>query len=322
MTYRLDPFCPTSESVKKIAAAQIGDVIAKFGGEPLSVTAIHETRKALKRLRALLGLVRSGLPGEDLRRDRQRLRAIAHSLADARDAHVMIATAAALENEAMPRACQRAGRLLMKLLRQREQAEGVFLGQGPLPVAALREAQAGLRALPMDGLSFADVLDGFTLVYRLGRRLTREIFQADTEDERFHDLRKQVQQHWRHLQLVSNAWPKGMRPQIMLARELSETLGRDHDIALLAGLAREQESQGPGKRFDAYAEFCTGQQKTLRRHAELLARRLYAEKPKAVRRRIKVYWETAAQAGRQAERTQQAAAKADAPPVQAMLSSA
>jgi CHAD domain-containing protein len=322
MTYRLDPLCPTGESVQEIAAAQIGDVIAKFGGEPLSVIAIHETRKALKRLRALLGLVRGGLPSDDLRREKQRLRAIAHSLAGARDAHVMIATAAALENEAMPRACRPASRLLMKLLRQREQAEAPSLGQARLPVAALREAQAGLRALPMDGLTFSEVLDGFTQSYRLGRRLAGEVFQADAEDECFHDLRKQVQQHWRHLQLVSNAWPKGLRPQIMLARELSETLGKDHDIALLAGLAREQESREPGKRFDAYGEFCAGQQEKLRRHAELLARRLYAEKPKAVRRRIRSYWETAAQAGRQAERTQHAAAKADTPPVQAMLSSA
>jgi CHAD domain-containing protein len=321
MTYRLDPLRPTGESVRIIAAAQIGDVIAKFGGGPLSVTAIHETRKALKRLRALLGLVRGGSPGEDLRREKQRLRAIAHSLAGARDAHVMIATAAGLENEEMPRACRPVSRLLMKRLRQREQAEALSLGQGRLPVAALGEAQAGLQALPMDSLNFSDVLDGFTQAYRLGRRLAGEIFQADVEDERFHDLRKQVQQHWRHLQLVSNAWPKGLRPQIMLARELSETLGKDHDIALLAALAREQESPEPGKRFEAYADFCASQQRKLRRHAELLARRLYAEKPKAARRRIRAYWETAVEAGRRAERAQ-AAADADAPPVQAMLSSA
>jgi CHAD domain-containing protein len=290
MTYRLQPGCPVGQSVRQIAAAQIEDVIARYGDEALSPTAVHETRKALKRLRALLSLVQHGLAPGDAKRERQRLSAIARSLAEARDAHVMSATAEALENHGMPAECLAVAPDLKKLLRENaHQAETARSPQPAyLPLESLQEALNGLQALPLDGLTFAHVLTGFTEIYRRGRKLRRDVFQAGSDDERFHDLRKQVQQHWRHLQLVCNAWAKTLRPQIALARELSETLGRDHDLAVLAEFARKQ-----GPRFESYAAFCTGEQQKLRRHAALLARRLYAETPKALRRRIKVYWQTA-----------------------------
>jgi CHAD domain-containing protein len=312
------------ESVRQAAADQIKDVIAKFGQGPLSPTAIHETRKMLKRLRSLLSLVRHGVPPEALRREKDRLRAIAHSLASARDGHVMIATASALENGGMPRLARPAARSVMKLLQERREEGEARHSAGPvdLPVAELRRVRAGLQALPLGALTLADVLKSFTETYRGGRRLAGEVFEADVEDERFHDLRKQVQQHWRHLQLIANAWPKALRPQIALARELSETLGKDHDIALLAELARERGRHEPGKRFDAYVAFCVDEQMKLRRDARLLARRLYAEKPRALRHKIKVWWETGVEGAPHAEAADETVSKADALPAQPMLSSA
>jgi CHAD domain-containing protein len=295
MNYRLEPQSTVSHSIRQIAASQIEDILSAFGDEPPSAKAVHETRKAVKRLRALLSLVRRGLDAEDLHRERDRLRAIAHSLAGARDAHVMLETATALQ-ERLPRDCRAAGRVVIARLGRRRAKTGEQLSAelNELPVETLREALEALRALPVDRLEFADLLAGFTQIYRWGRKLHAQVFAPGADDERVHDLRKQVQQHWRHLQLLAKAWPKALRPQIALARELSETLGNDHDMAVLAGFAREiAAGEQDGQRLAAYAEFCAAEQERMRRHAALLARRLYAEKPKSLRRRLKVYWETA-----------------------------
>lgn len=297
MTYRLELLRPVTPCVRQIAASQIEGVLSAYGDEALSAKAVHETRKALKRLRALLTLVRHGLKSDDMRRERARLRAIAHSLAGARDTHVMLETATALHDKGLPRDCRGAGRAVIGLLEIKRADNGARLAteQMELPVEKLREALGAMRKLPLSELVFDDVLDGFTETYARGRQLHEVVFERDVDDERIHDLRKEVQQHWRHLQLLVNAWPKALRPHIALARELSETLGKDHDIAMLTAFVREMaadQDDRPG-RFDAYIELCAGEQAKLRRLAGLLARRLYAEKPKALRRRIKVYLETA-----------------------------
>lgn len=302
MTYRLEPQHTVSHSVRQIAGSQIGDILSTFGDESSSAKAVHETRKALKRLRALLSLVRHGIEADDLRRERDRLRDIAHSLAGARDAHVMLETARALQGRGLPRDCRTASRIVIGLLEETRDNAGTHLAEqsAELPLDTLRDAHEAMAALPVEALDFYDVLRGFIETYRRGRRLHRDVFAAGAEDERIHDLRKEVQQHWRHLQLLTNAWPKALRPQIALARDLSEALGNDHDIAMLAAFARETadgQSEDKAGRFDAYLRLCALEQAALRQHAERLARRLYAEKPKSLRRRIRIYWETAALPG-------------------------
>jgi CHAD domain-containing protein len=297
MTYRLEPQRPVGQSVRQIAVSQIDDILSPLAADAAPAKAVHETRKALKRLRALLSLVQRGLDADDLRRERDRLRAIAHTLAGARDAHVMLETATELQQKSLPRDCRAAGRAVIKRLEERRGEAGTQLGAGlgALPVEQLREARDAMHVLAVDQLAVDDLLDGLTETYRRGRKLYRDAFKPDADDECVHDLRKQVQQHWRHLQLFANVWPKGLRPHIALARELSETLGKDHDMAVLAGFVRQIEagSDQETRRFNAYADVCVREQQTLRRHAGLLARRLYAEKPKSLRRRLKVYWETA-----------------------------
>ncbi len=296
MTYRLEPLRPVDQSVKTIASSQIRDLVADHGNGAPSPVAVHEARKALKRLRALLSLVREGMDRDDLRREKARLRDIAGSLAGARDSHVMTETAKALRGDAMPPGCQSAAKALVKLLEEKRHQAESELHSGPerLPVDALEEARGALEALPLDHLGFSDILGGFIATYRRGRQLYSEIARGGAVDERYHDLRKEVQQHWRHLQLLSNAWPKALRPQIALAHELAETLGRDHDVSVLAAFARENAGEiGHARSLEAYLGLCGERQEALRARAELLARRLYADKPKAIRKRIRVYWETA-----------------------------
>ncbi len=296
MTYRLKPRQPVHQGVRRIAAAQIEDLLHQHSNSSTSPTSVHEARKALKRLRALLSLIRTGLSGDGLQREKQRLREIAGALAGARDAQVMVETADGLRNGAMPRACQATAGALMTILEERRSQAEKKLGDGHthLPVHAFREAKREFAALSLSDLGLDEVLEGFTRTYKRGRSLYAEIAEGGAEDERFHDLRKEVQHHWRHLQLLCNVWQKMLRPQIQLAHELAETLGRDHDISVLAAFVRDNADElGSPKGVEAYRRLCAKAQEELRGEADLLARRLFAEKPKALRERMRAYWQTA-----------------------------
>jgi CHAD domain-containing protein len=147
--------------------------------------------------------------------------------------------------------------------------------------------------LPIQNASLKLVGKGLEAGYREGRRCFVKAY-ALGDDETFHDWRKAMQRHWRHLQLVSPAWPEALRPRIALAQELSQLLGDDHDLAVL----REWISTR-GKTLldeDEIAELqtlCRKRQSELRRLAKGRGRRLFGEKPKAFRRRIANYWLTA-----------------------------
>lgn len=296
MNFRLQPNAPLHQSAKAIAIAQVDDIMASGGLAAAAPKAVHEARKTIKRLRALFSLIGDGIAPGDLKRERQRLRDLAGSLAGARDAHVMSETARSLAEDGMPRGCRPVSEAVAALLEERRAAadSAMIGGDGRSPLKGFEDLRDALDALSLAELRLEGVLSGLAKTYRAGRDLHGPVFASGVHDEAFHDLRKQVQRHWRHLQLVSGAWPKALRPQIGLAHELGEMLGRDHDLAVLAAFVRDNaESIGSSKGREAYVSLIGKVQVRLRAHASVLAQRLYAEKPKALKTRVRVYWRTA-----------------------------
>jgi hypothetical protein len=119
---------------------------------------------------------------------------------------------------------------------------------------------------------------------------------ASGSAEDFHEWRKTLQHHWRHMQLLTPCWPSELSARVELSRSLSQILGDDHDIAMLQHLI-----SAPTMSFaspDATASFlkqCRNRQKALRRDAEMLGERLFAERSRPFAERIEAYWLTAAQ---------------------------
>jgi hypothetical protein len=75
------------------------------------------------------------------------------------------------------------------------------------------------------------------------------------------------------------------------AKALSQLLGDDHDLAVLAQLAREDPAltAGPASDRDQLLELIDRRRGELVEQARTLARRLYAEPPKAFRQRLGAY---------------------------------
>lgn len=291
MSYRLKPGQPVTDSLHRIATGQLDYALAQLSSG--NGTAIHETRKAIKRLRALLALVRPGIAKARYRQEQDRLRAAANALSGARDAEVMVATAAKLEGHNGKAAIKRVSATLREHLHAHAEHHADANTGKDTATALLGEARGSLAKLKLDDDTFAPVAAAFEENYRRTRRAFAHALRDGADHEDFHDWRKGVQRHWRQLRLVAAAWPEGIRPHILLARDMSKTLGDYNDVSVLARFADAQRKElGRAREVDGFLALCLSRQSELRQAASRHGARLLAEKPGAFARRLCAYWES------------------------------
>lgn len=231
--FRLDE--PIQKGFRRIGSEQIERALGELSAGVDLPAEIHEARKCLKRVRALLRLAREGLGAEVFATENRRFSNIAAQLAPARDDHVLSETLlkleAAQDGEALRGILRR---LRIALHAARSEASLVAADPAMLgPVTAeLTEARDRFRQLSLKPATIATLIAGVERSYRRGRKALTAAYETD-DDEAFHAWRKGVQAHWRHMSLLSRLWPALMDARVQAARELSQILGDDHDLSLL-----------------------------------------------------------------------------------------
>jgi CHAD domain-containing protein len=291
MAFRFKLGEPFDEGSRRIAVEQIeraqSSLHDKRGDQAI---AVHETRKSLKRLRALLRLIRPAMGEQAFKAENSQLRDIGLSLSSARDRHVLLETVDKLERAA------RFGRKgLAETLRQTIAAangEGTPLGTRQALVR-LAEAKKGLGDLHISGTGFEVVAPGLERSYRRARRAFSAAYR-EPSDEAFHEWRKGAQAHWRQMTLLSRAWPDYLGARAAEARNLSQLLGDDHDLAVLIAFVHSDAGAALHGEQAALIERAARQrQDELRLTARPYGERLFIDTPKRLRRNIGVYWKAA-----------------------------
>ena len=289
--YRLRDGHPLAKEIRRAASGRADHALEQLHEELAREPeeAVHTARKDLKKLRSLLRLVRPGLDDEVYARTNDDLRVAGRALGGIRDADVLLETLEELlerEDELTP--AGGVGRLREDLLDQRARAHH---GSGPNRAAAeaselIEGAASGIPDWP-DAVADA-VVPGLERAYRRGRNRMREA-EDDPTTERLHEWRKRAKDHWYHLRLVRDAWPEPLKARADEVHSLTDLIGDDHDVALLVA---EIETRLPedSERAELLAA-------ASRRRGELqgaafdLGARVYAEKPKALRRRMEALLE-------------------------------
>lgn len=293
MTYRFKLHEPIGQGVRRIGLEQIEIAAAKLASKDDVSVAIHDARRCLKRMRALLRLIQPGLAEDLYQREAKRLSGIGKLLSGARDLDVMRQTLSKLESrfEAMPAgAAARLGKLVVhsRGLSRRAGTDGrrqalLRLGQSKRFFSAKASAQVELDHL----------VEGLGLAYRKARKAFRLAY-AEPSDEAFHAWRKRVQLHWRHMALLSRGWPEALSARASEAKELSRLLGEDHDHSILLALAQQRGAAilAP-KDLQALTALCRSCQSELRAAARPRGERLFAEPASNLEERVSLYWTSA-----------------------------
>jgi hypothetical protein len=313
MAFRLRIDEPIEKGFRRIGSEQIERARRQLAASGDRATAVHEARKGMKRVRALLRLGREGLGETVFRAENAHFRSIAASLAGARDDHVLMETIVKLAAETDGPVAPALARLKEAVVAERARAsEGTTDGRVDAD-AALERALRRFRRLRIEPDSFATLEQGLVRNYRKGIAC-RDLAYAESTDEPFHEWRKCVQNHWRHMALLSRAWPPLFEAHIEAARALSQTLGDDHDLALLrtrlAALSPDTLSADDAREIE---RMIAVRQRALRRAAKAQGAVIFAERPKAHGRRIAAIWNGAAEGSREEAAPEQAAAPAKRP---------
>jgi CHAD domain-containing protein len=292
-----------------VALAQLAG--AEGGG---ARKAVHETRKAIKRLRTIVRLLAGELGAEACAREQATLRAAAGHLAGARDAEVMLDTLDALIARRPRKLGGRPGvaRLRRHLVVERDEAERRMLApRNRMRVAdelrLFRVRALGWELTPQPGIG--PVEDGLFRIYRQGRRRKRRAERSRGSRMRtMHQWRKRVKDLRYSAETLRRAEPapgplarlpgkrrkrisseaRWMRRLASRADEVAELLGEEHDLAVFgAWLAQHGKAAGAGRttRRRLRKEIVRRRRK-LRRRALRDGRRLYARKPRAFTRRV------------------------------------
>lgn len=141
-------------------------------------------------------------------------------------------------------------------------------------------------------LTFGDLSERVADTYRRARQALPKDWSQASPDE-LHELRRRVVEHRYQMELIEPAWPRLGRIWVDEAQRLRTRLGRYQDLHVLALLTLPHQPLAPWRR--KLVPLIAHQQAEYAKQASRVAARLFAEPPKAFRRRIEALWE--AQAG-------------------------
>jgi CHAD domain-containing protein len=317
----LRPGEPLPEGLRRMALGQVELALEALGatGEPPSEKAVHETRKAIKRLRALLGLLRQELGERGFRRENAALRDVARQLSGARDAAVMLATLDALIERHPRKLGRRRGVLALRrrLAAESDRVQRLMLADAAARAEVLGELHSfrwrvAAWSLPAaEGMRLVDA--DLERLYRQGRARRRRAIRAKGERTlAMHRWRKRVKDIRYAAEMLDpgdgNAplsrktgrrgkSRRSRKPRYPMARlrklaegadDLGELLGEEHDLALLDHRLRAGGRGGARRGADELWHTRAGTRKAL---LKLIARRRRQLRRQALRKGERLYGE-------------------------------
>jgi CHAD domain-containing protein len=173
---------------------------------------------------------------------------------------------------------------------ERRQADG-----GADDAVAAKMAEAGeaiaagadrLDEWPLEGHGWSLLEGGLSRAYRDARREMRRVGASGSAED-VHEWRKRAKDLWYDLRLLRGAWKPVLGELAEQAHELADLLGDHHDLTVLA---EDLDRRQAVRERERIAELIELRQAELLGEALKLGRRLFAEKPKAFRRRLEAYW--------------------------------
>jgi CHAD domain-containing protein len=278
---------PLSEQLRQFALTQIDLALTLFSAAPRRQDeAIHETRRCLKRVRALLRLVKAELPATIYDRDNLYLRNVGRQLSALRDAAVMKETLGKLKKEFPSRLSRPAWRELQETLTARAQPSAAQKAKRMTAVATkLRIARARIEKWALDFDDIAVLQTGLRKAYRRGQRALEQA-QEEPTAETFHEWRKQVN-HLRHqLQLLQTLQLGKVKPTLRDCKALAEILGWKNDLAVLVREIECSHSQAQATTPPAFQALIQTRDAALTEQATQFGQRLYQYKPNALLRSL------------------------------------
>jgi CHAD domain-containing protein len=256
--------------------------------ERSTADAVHEFRRAMKEWRALMRLLAPFII--DAERWRIEARDHARSLAQARDGAAALNAFDDLIGKGMVLSERSTATVRGRLEELRSSEERTVLTPELRDsiVAWLDAAAAAVDRWPLDPFDFSAIAAQLTGGYRRARKFMPADWSLASDVE-LHKFRQRVVDHRYQMELVEPLWPRFGRMWTDEAERLRGRLGKCQDLAVLERLTGPHQPLAHWR--SRLTPACAQRLAELSNRAERIARRLFAEKPKAFRHRLETLWE-------------------------------
>jgi CHAD domain-containing protein len=289
MAYRLKRRRPLAEELARIVAKEFEKALDQISDEGARrAEAIHEARKSIKKIRAVLRMVRKDL-GEAPRIKDGQLRAVAHQLSPFRDADVTVEMVASVRNRCAQLITSASfAEVHRRLVAWRRRAlAGLDSDRvlGRVRSQLRRSAAATTRLIRRRVSGYDSIRSGMTRGYRRARK-AMVCVHRNPEDAGFHTWRRRVKDHWYQVRLLEGLNPAAHARARRLKR-LETLLGDDHNLVLLRTTILSTRARFGHDRATVLVLGCIATyQTTLRRRALRLGHRLFSRRPKVFRKSV------------------------------------
>ncbi|MER9053427.1 CHAD domain-containing protein [Mesorhizobium sp. M0213] len=292
MSFRIDPHISLTGEIRRILAEEIGKALVHLdAARDRPEQGLHNCRKRLKNVRALLRLVRSGDETFCVT-ENECYRQVAALLAGPREATALVETIDRLA-ASFPEQSAGGGLDAVRdrlVARQHELHGGAGLDAAiGAAIAACEEGVGRIDklALPDQPEQAADVLaEGARATLRRARKaLDKAASRGEADD--FHDLRKAAKTHGMHLSLLGRLWPTPIKARRKAVDELGERLGELHDVFVMRALLdAEDQPLGPPEDTRLLAKLLKRSEKSLKKTCLAEAAELFGDRPKRSTRKL------------------------------------
>ena len=288
---------PLPQGLKRLAKSVVEEAIelSQLKGRKRHF-AVHEIRKRLKEMRALLRMVRLEIGEEVYKRENVLYRDAGRLISDMRDATSLIEIVKKLEERYKPNVKKELFDEVKTQLanRRRVMTRKILTNQKTLEEvrSMLKKGLGRIKLLPIPEDSWALVSESMKKVYSRGFEAYNEILKNPTA-ENHHEWRKRVKYLMYQLRFIESAWPEILSAFEEQFNSLSDFLGDDHDLAVLQEHLEKGTVQFKRKTDrELFESLVESYSDSLREQAMILGERLYAEEPGMFKERFETYLES------------------------------
>jgi CHAD domain-containing protein len=249
---------------------------------------VHLVRVTIKRLRAMLRLIRPVVGKTAFDRENNRLRTAARRLSAARDADVARQTLATLPS---PKGRERdaVAIALAGFGKDGEPEADINKTMSQIELD-LEQTRRNLHQLRISEREWKAIEPGLRRAYRQCRkRMERALGQGD--DDAFHKWRIRVKNLYYELQLLQSVWPVRLNKMVAGLGQLQDKIGADHDLGVLKrSLCRNPDTFGGTQSVEQVLNSLDARRRKLRRITKPLGRAIFDQRPRIFVRELGQHW--------------------------------
>jgi CHAD domain-containing protein len=295
MAYRLKRGRPIESELRRIAAKQLGLAITELRaiGDRKSDEAVHEARRRVKKVRALIRLVESTL-GRSYGSSNKRLRSVNRLLAPVADGEAVVET---LDRLAKRYQNELSHHTLASMRRELVDRRGRIDRQANADrvlqkgISVLRTELKHVPTWRVNAHGFHAVSRGLKKTVREAKRAMR-LAAADPTADNYHVWRRRSKDHWFHVRLLEARCGGALIADERDLEALDDCLGEHHNCALLQTVVSTDAF--PRRRDRTHLLRLLRRYETdLRHEAQVLGRKIYRKRPDEFVKRVRKAWKWA-----------------------------